>query len=57
MQDQGNQIEENDNISKREFDTMFLLLEFEDKSTDSQRKMNQTLEKKIIMELQTMKNE
>lgn len=57
MQDQGNQIEENDNISKREFDTMFLLLEFKDKSTDSQRKMNQTLEKKIIMELQTMKNE
>lgn len=51
MQDQGNQIEENDNISKREFDTMFLLLEFKDKSTDSQRKMNQTLEKKIIMEL------
>lgn len=57
MQDQGNQIEENDNISKREFDTMFLLLEFKDKSTDSQRKMKQTLEKKIIMELQTMKNE
>lgn len=57
MQDQGNQIEENDNLSKREFDTMFLLLEFKDKSTDSQRKMNQTLEKKIIMELQTMKNE
>ena len=57
MQDQGNQIEENDNISKREFDTMFLLLEFKDKSTDSQRKMNQTLEKKIIMELPTMKNE
>ena len=57
MQDQENQIEENDNISKREFDTMFLLLEFKDKSTDSQRKMNQTLEKKIIMELQTMKNE
>lgn len=57
MQDQGNQTEENDNISKREFDTMFLLLEFKDKSTDSQRKMNQTLEKKIIMELQTMKNE
>ena len=57
MQDQGNQIEENDNISKKEFDTMSLLLEFKDKSTDSQRKMNQTLEKKIIMELQTMKNE
>lgn len=57
MLNQGNQIEENDNLSKREFDTMFLLLEFKDKSTDSQRKMNQTLEKKIIMELQTMKNE
>lgn len=50
IQDQGNQTENKEDIRKTEFDTMSLLLEFKGKPTDSQKKGNQTSEKKIIME-------
>ena len=50
IQDQGNQTENKEDIRKTEFDTMSLLLELKGKPTDSQKKGNQTSEKKIIME-------
>ena len=50
IHDQGNQTESKEDIRKTEFDTMSLLLELKGKPTDSQKKGNQTSEKKIIME-------
>ena len=50
IQDQGNQTVNKEDIRKTEFDTMSLLLELKGKPTDSQKKGNQTSEKKIIME-------
>ena len=50
IRDQGNQTENKEDIRKAEFDTMSLLLELKGKPTDSQKKGNQTSEKKIIME-------
>ena len=50
IQDQGNQTKNKEDIRKTEFDTMSLFLELKGKPTDSQKKGNQTSEKKIIME-------
>ena len=50
IQGQGNQTKKKEDITKTKFDTMSLLFEFKDKLTYSQKKGNQTSEKKTIME-------